>query len=96
MKTLSQLTAIATLIVAFSFNLSASLPNFELEEEAYINDIPFSTEKVVADYLYNKAIQETFQFEEEEYIDDIPFDTQTVINANLLNETMNIELSLIQ
>ena len=96
MKTLSQLTAIASLILAFSFNLSASTPNFELEEEAYINDIPFSTEEVVADYLYNKALHETFQFEEEEYIDDIPFNTQAVVEANHLNETMNVEFNLIK
>ena len=78
MKTLLQLTAIATLIVAFSFGLSASTPNFEFEEEAYINDIPFNTEEVVANYLYEKALSDTFEFEEEVYIDDIPFDTYEV------------------
>lgn len=78
MKTLLQITAIATLIVAFSFDLGASIPNLELEEEAYINDIPFSTETVVANYLYAKALNETFEFEEEAYIDDIPFDTKCV------------------
>ncbi len=79
MKTLLQLTAIATLIVTFSFNLSASVPNFELEEEAYIKDIPFSTEEIAANYLYEKALSETFEFEEEVYIDDIPFDTYEVV-----------------
>ena len=78
MKTLLQLTAIATLIVAFSLDLSASTLNFELEEEAYINDIPFSTEEIAANYLYEKALSETFEFEEEAYIDDIPFDTYEV------------------
>ena len=63
MKTLLQLTAFATLIVAISFNLNASNINLVPEEEAYINDIPFSTEEVAADYLYNKALHETFQFE---------------------------------
>ena len=63
MKTLLHLTAFATLIVAFSFNLNASNINLVPEEEAYINDIPFSTEEVAADYLYNKALHETFQFE---------------------------------
>ena len=81
MKSQLQFTAIAILVVAFSFSLSASKINLVPEEEAYINDIPFKTGEIVADYLYNKALQETFQFEEEEYIDDIPFDTQTVINA---------------
>ena len=64
MKTQLQLTAIASLILAFSFNLNASNINLVPEEEAYINDIPFSTEEVAADYLYNKALHETFQFEE--------------------------------
>ena len=96
MKTLLQLTAIATLFVAFSFSLSASTTNFDFEEEAYINDIHFNTGEIVANYLYNKALQETFQFEEEEYIDDIPFDTQAVVKANLLNENMNVELHLIK
>ena len=96
MKTQLQLTAIASLILAISFNLNASNINLVPEEEAYINDIPFSTEEVVADYLYNKALQETFQFEEEEYIDDIPFDTKAVVEANHLNETMNVELNLIK
>ena len=86
MKTLLQITAIATLIVSFSFNLSASIPNFDLEEEAYINDIPFSTEVVVANYLYEKALSEPFEFEEEAYIDDIPFDTYEVAKTNMYEE----------
>jgi len=96
MKTLLHLTAFATLIVAFSFNLNASNINLVPEDEAYINDIPFSTEVVVANYLYNKALHETFEFEEEEYIDDIPFDTEAVVETNLLNETVNVELNLIK
>ena len=78
MKTLLQISAIATLIVAFSFNLNASNINLVPEDEAYINDIPFSTEEVAANYLYEKALSETFEFEEEAYIDDIPFDTYEV------------------
>lgn len=78
MKSLLQFTAIATLVVAFSFNTSASTSNFEFNEEAYINDIPFSTEEVAANYSYEKALSETFEFEEEAYIDDIPFDTYEI------------------
>ena len=78
MKTQLQFTAIATLILAFSFSLSAFTPNLVPEEEAYINDIPFNTEEVVANYLYEKALSDTFEFEEEVYIDDIPFDTYEV------------------
>ena len=78
MKTQLQLTAIATLILAISFNLNASNINLVPEEEAYINDIPFSTEEIAANYLYEKALSETFEFEEEAYIEDIPFDTYEV------------------
>ncbi|MCB2207151.1 MAG: hypothetical protein KQH67_02535 [Bacteroidetes bacterium] len=78
MKSLLQFTAIATLVVAFSFSLSASKINLVPEEEAYINDIPFSTEEIAANYLYEKALSETFEFEEEAYIDDIPFNTEYV------------------
>ena len=96
MKSLLQFTAITTLIVAMSFNLTASNMKLVPEEEAYINDIPFNTQEVVANYLYNKALNETFAFEEEAYIDDIPFDTHAVVEANVLNETMNVALNSIQ
>ena len=83
MKTLLQISAIATLIVAISINLNASNINLVPEDEAYINDIPFSTEEVAANYLYEKALSETFEFEEEAYIDDIPFDTYEVAKTYL-------------
>ena len=81
MKTLLQLAAIATLIVAISFNLNSSNINLVPEEEAYINDIPFNTEEVVANFLYEKALSDTFEFEEEAFIDDIPFDTYEVAKS---------------
>lgn len=86
MKTLLQLTAITILIVALGFNLNATNINLAPEEEAYINDIPFSTEAVVANYLYEKALSEPFEFEEEAYIDDIPFDTYEVAKTNMYEE----------
>ena len=46
MKTLLQLTATATLIVALFFSSNVSAINFE--PEPYIDDIPFNTEEVVA------------------------------------------------
>lgn len=45
---------------------------YYLEEEDYINDIPFNTNTISADYNYNKAMSVDFEFEEEQYIDDIP------------------------
>lgn len=81
MKTLAKITSlILTLTVLFTINLVAS--GFELSEESYIDDIPFSTKEVYDDILAKKNLAE-FNFEEEEYIDDIPFDTEC-ISANCL------------
>lgn len=60
--------------------------NFELEDEEYIDDIPFSTVKVLQNQpLYmstamNNAMKVEFTLAEEDYIDDIPFDTSELIN----------------
>lgn len=51
---------------------------FVMEEEAYIDDIPFDTEKIAQRALYNESQKETYQFEDEAYIDDIPFDTEEI------------------
>ena len=71
-------TIIATLIIALSLNLNASNLNLALEDEAYINDIPFNTEEVVANYLYEKALAVKFEMAEEEYIDYITFNTECI------------------
>ncbi|NQU34804.1 MAG: hypothetical protein HQ521_16365 [Bacteroidetes bacterium] len=44
---------------------------FEMEEEPYIDDIPFDTEILSSEINYEKAIAVEFNFDEEEYIDDI-------------------------
>lgn len=68
------LVIIAILMVATT-TIGTSIPKveatFELEEEEYIDDIPFDIEKVI--------LQQTFKMEDEEYIDDIPFDTEKVV-----------------
>ena len=43
---------------------------FDFEEEKYIDDIPFDTECVSANCLFNEAMNTDFYFEEEKYIDD--------------------------
>lgn len=79
MKTIKSITIlIGTLALMFSLNLNAAVENYKFEEETYINDIPFSTGCVTADYLYEKAINEVYNFEEESYINDIPFNTKCV------------------
>lgn len=54
------------------------MPEFNFEEEAYIDDIPFDTECVSKNCIYQKALLVAYDFEEESYVDDIPFDTETV------------------
>ena len=46
----------------------ASLVEFTLDDEKYVDDIPFDTEEV----YWNVKLEEEFDLEEEEYIDDIP------------------------
>jgi len=59
--------------------LNIELTNeFDFEEEAYIDDIPFDTECISINCIYQKAIAETFEFEEEAYVDDIPFATDSI------------------
>ena len=54
------------------------IPEFNFEEEAYIEDIPFDTKCVSINCIYQKAIAEIFEFEEEAYVDDIPFATDSI------------------
>ena len=69
MKTLLQTTVlIAIITLVFTANTFAS--EFNFNEEAYIDDIPFDTE-IIFDQLMNPE----FSFEDEAYVDDIPFNT---------------------
>ena len=54
----------------------------ELEEEAYIDDIPFNTKEVVEEYFLSQI-----ELEEETYVDDIPFDTEKVLCEHLNKES---------
>lgn len=68
--------------------------NFCLEEEEYINDIPFDTEDVVLngnpDLSPDFMRGQVFILEEEAYIDDIPFDTHEIASV-YMNGTKSIE-----
>ena len=64
---------------------------FDFEEEAYVNDIPFSTECVSAQCRYNKAIGVEYEMEEESYVDDIPFNTANISKASRMNDALEIE-----
>lgn len=61
---------------------SAYAVEFNFEEEAYINDIPFNTECVSKNCLYQKALLEIYMLDAEQYINDIPFDTELIKAQN--------------
>ncbi|MEE4260370.1 MAG: hypothetical protein V2I62_11450 [Bacteroidales bacterium] len=89
MKTLLQLAALATFIVALSFSMNATTFNFDP-----INDIPFNTEEIAAEYLYKQAVAVQFEFEEEKYIDDIPFNTECIVANCLYHEALKVNFEL--
>jgi hypothetical protein len=68
-------TTAAIFIILFSINLSATVLN--IEDENYINDIPFDTHEIYND-IVDRADLMMFDFEEEAYINDIPFDTKCI------------------
>jgi hypothetical protein len=80
------LLAIALRVTANSVAISENPPKveqaasdeFEFEEEAYINDIPFNTKCVSAMCKYKKATAIEYEMEEESYVNDIPFDTEKI------------------
>ena len=65
---------------------------FVMEDEAYVDDIPFDTKAILDNYNMNLALNETYANEEEEYIDDIPFDTERVVMNTLFEEALNTDL----
>lgn len=56
---------------------------FELQEEAYIDDIPFSTLNLA---LQSSSFKEDLAMSEEGYVKDIPFDTEQIAAAKMLYE----------
>ncbi len=83
MKTLLKFT-FATILIAFALNTNANIVTppviSTLTEEAYIDDIPFSTENIF-DSLYDVNITQSFDLSMEEFIQDIPFDTEEVVES---------------
>lgn len=53
-----------------------TVETIHIEEEGYIDDIPFDTEQIAND-------SKIFEMEEEGYIDDIPFDTRKVVEDSI-------------
>ena len=96
MKTLLKYTFAAALL-AFTLNTNAHTNTmvpptaFPLTEEAYIDDIPFSTENIF-DSLFDVSLTQTFELTEESYIQDIPFDTKEVVESSNNADTPDFDL----
>jgi len=89
MKTLSLIFAfMMTLTVTYAATTSNNAYEM-LDEEMYINDIPFSTGDMVAGFQYEEAMNVVFNMEEETYVDDIPFDTECISVDCLYQTAMN-------
>lgn len=77
MKTKIFASALTTLFaILFTTQLFAS--EFNFNDEAYIDDIPFNTEMV-----FHTIINPEFNFEEEAFINDIPFNTALLVNFEM-------------
>ncbi len=75
------------------FTTENSLLEFTFEEEEYIDDIPFDTECISIDCLYQEAISIDYQIEDEKYINDIPFDTKCISAKCRYNKAMKVEFN---
>lgn len=69
---------------------NSSLVLFTLEDEKYIDDIPFNTELVSTQMYFGNSylnpMENNFQLNDEEYINDIPFDTEKIYWACSFNQ----------
>ena len=92
MKTFTKSTAL--LITALLFSTIISAKGFEMETENYIDDIPFNTEEIATEALYQQAVSVEFFMEEEEYINDIPFNTDSLAKVGLSNQALDQEFSI--
>lgn len=64
------------------------------EEEPFVDDIPFNTNNITADYLRNmrlKSVQLPVMIPEF-YIDDIPFNTETIATVNRIKNSVNPDI----
>lgn len=66
---------------------------FELEEEKYVNDIPFNTKAIVENppdfYSFSSLTNYSIKLEDEEYIEDIPFNTNNILNLYKAKQLIN-------
>ena len=90
MKTKTQIPALFLILsIMFATNTFSIKRDIKLEEETYIDDIPFNTEWIVYELT-----DPTYELEDEAYIDDIPFNTACVtVNCNYMKAiSVNYEM----
>lgn len=77
-----------TEVIAINTALSA----FDFDEES-IDDIPFDTHRIVANYKYERALDQRFEFSTEDNINDIPYDTYCIVHNE---EGSNCALNIVE
>jgi len=87
MKTFIKSSALVITALLISVNIFAN--GFEMETEEYIDDIPFNTQEVATNVLYQQALAEDFEMDNETYVDDIPFNTETIAGISLSLQAMD-------
>jgi hypothetical protein len=86
----------ATVLFSIFLSLVAQPDTFVMNDEAYIDDIPFNTEAIAKNHMIAEALQVDFYFAEESYIDDIPFNTREVIANHKAEAAMNVIYEIAQ
>ncbi len=93
-------TTILLILALIAINANTAVTNvgdeeFYLEEEEFVNDIPFSTSKVVAECKMKEAMNVEFTMKEETSVNDLPFDTKSVVQnlKNSVNTTDKAEIT---
>jgi hypothetical protein len=92
MKTKLTLTLLALM---FSIvQLHADELNFKMQDEAYINDIPFNTTVILNTIHSNCALSADFELMDEPYINDIPFDTlEVAMDIRKNKESLSVRMT---
>lgn len=93
MKT--RVNILVVLFTAILMNVQADEVKFKMQDEAFINDIPFNTAVIAVENAHGQLFGFDLNLQPEEYIDDIPFDTkeiaETVVSESLLQATPQLE-----
>ena len=90
MKAILKSTTI-TAIFALIFTLG-TMANVTIEEETYIDDIPFDTEAVYSRVVIERNLVD-IDFDDEAYINDIPFNTDKVAEYELYELALEEEFT---